>query len=1840
MLNPLTLTYSSAGSRSSTRYGICKLGKPPVDKIRKHGAKDFRANVDDNPERVEFWLENSIKYRRFIDQKRKEFLELKQGRMPVTEYEREFVRLSKYAQECVSTEDIMCKRFEDGLNENIRLLVGVLELKEFVVLFDRACKSEELSKEKRKVESEATDARKRPMSKSFQTQSKKSRDLYARSSASAGSGRPKCQHCGRRHPGECRMDDRTCFKCGSQDHFIRDCPRMAKKDKIQNARSGNTATRGRPPRNTGNAISSKGVTKDSTTRSKARAPVRAYAIHAREELTSPDVITGTFSLYNTNIVALIDPGSTHSYVCMKLVAGKSLLVEFIEFVIKVSNPLGKHVLVDRVCKNCPLMIRGHCFLADLMLLPFDEFDVILGMDWLTLHDAVVNCRWKIIELKCENSEILRIDSDESGELPVVNYSMSAQRYVRKGCEAYLAYVLNTKVSELKTESVPIVCEYPDVFPEELPPIREVEFGIDLVPGTSPISIITYRMAPTELKELKAQLQELTDKGFARPMFFSLGCTSIICKEERRIYETLYRFLAAQQSNNKEQTLRDKKLFAKFSKSEFWLREFIFLGHIVSGDGIRVDPIADALSRKSLFSLRAMNTRLTLSENGSILAKLRARSMFLQQIREAQRSEKELQAKRVQFELTNDSDYQIGTDDCLMFRCRISVPKDTELIQKIIHEAHNVMVPKWKWDRITMDFVTGLPLTPKKKDAVWIVVDRLTKSAHFIPIHTDYSLDKLAELYVAEIVRLHRVPISIISNRDPSWEKYLPLVEFAYNNSFQSSIKMAPYVALYGHKCQTPLYWTELSEKHIHGVDLWKQHIKLILEGYELTGFTEGTLPAPPRFVPSLKGPLVSTPETSFFQQQDKLPVSYGVASSGEHAGKGFESHRWQLDAFILCGSKDHQYRNCPWETVQTQAVGRGRGASGRGAGNIEARQLGLVYAAWHREDGNARDVITGTFLIHVVPCIALIDIGSMHSYVACTVSGTLGIPFELADKEMSVISPLGQSVVVNKLFRDVPLEVQGVVFPAHLIELPFGEFDLILGMDWLVKHRANLDCAARRMVLKTSEDEEVIVIGERRNYLSNVISVLKVEKLVCKGCEAFLAYVSTSIVKEPSVENVRTVKEFPDVFPKELPGLPPNHKVEFGIELLSRTAPVSIAPYRMAPKELLNKLTIKNKYPLPKIDDLFDQLRGASVFSKINLRSGCHQLKVKEVDVFKIAFRTRYGHYEFLVMPFGLTNAPAAFMDMMNWILREKQLYAKFSKCEFWLKEVTFLGHVVPAEGTRVDPRKVEAVLDWKPPKSVSEIRSFLGLARYYSCFVEGFLLITVPLTKLLRKEVLFVWAGKQQESFEKLKKVLTGKEFVVYCDASHTGLGCVLMQEGKVVAYASRQLRPHEVNYPTHDLELVAVVFALKIWRHYLYGEKSIIYTDHKGLRYLLTQKEWNLRQWRWIELLKDYDCSIEYHPGKANVVADALSRKVVSVLRAMFARLSLFEDGSLLAELQVKPAWISQIKEKQLLDKSLGSRVQQVKKGETVDFELNLHTLYIPGETSYTEIYVNCTGGQWERITMDFVSGLPLTPTKKDSMWVIFDRLTQSAHFIPVRTDYSLQKLAKLYVAKIVRLHRVPVSIISDRDPIFTSRFWRVLHEPLGTWLDFSTAFHPQTDGRSERVIQILEDMLKSYMAPYEALYGRRCRTPTCWTELGEQRLLGPELISKTEDKVKLIQDRLKEASDRKKSYADLKRKEIEFAVGDYVFLKVSLWKKILKLGQKGNYHSNPSHVVLVEEIEVRPDLTFEEEPVQILDRDVKVLKRKSVPLVKVLWRNNGLEEATWEPEEAMRHQYPHLF
>src|SRR5438128_9628509 len=419
----------------------------------------------------------------------------------------------------------------------------------------------------------------------------------------------------------------------------------------------------------------------------------------------------------------------------------------------------------------------------------------------------------------------------------------------------------------------------------------------------------------------------------------------------------------------------------------------------------------------------------------------------------------------------------------------------------------------------------------------------------------------------------------------------------------------------------------------------------------------------------------------------------------------------------------------------------------------------------------------------------------------------------------------------------------------------------------------------------------------------------------------------------------------------------------------------------------LNEVTVKKKYPLTDINILFDQLAGAKVFSKIDLRSGYHQIKVREEDIPKTTFLTRYGLYEYLVMSFGLTNAPAFFIYLMNSVfmkkldvcvvvfiddilvyskngeehakhlklvlerLREHQLYAKFSKCQFWLKEVSFLSHILSAKGVAVDRSKVQEVLEWKSPTSVTEIQSFLGLAGYYRRFIPDFSKIAKPMMKLLQKEAKFNWTSDYEAAFQQLKTLLTTasvltqpdvtKPFDVYCDASGTGLGCVLMQEEKVVAYASRQWRKHEEHYATHDLELAAVVHALKIWRHYLLGNVCHIYTDHKSLKYIFTQSELNMRQRRWLELIKDYNLEVRYHPGKANIVVDALSRKShcnchmvessVTTLCADMEKLNLemFPQGTVM-NLELIPTLRDQIIAAQRNDKGIAHIKRRLKNRE----------------------------------------------------------------------------------------------------------------------------------------------------------------------------------------------------------------------------------------------------------------------------------------------------------------------
>nr|GEV89844.1 putative reverse transcriptase domain-containing protein [Tanacetum cinerariifolium] len=527
----------------------------------------------------------------------------------------------------------------------------------------------------------------------------------------------------------------------------------------------------------------------------------------------------------------------------------------------------------------------------------------------------------------------------------------------------------------------------------------------------------------------------------------------------------------------------------------------------------------------------------------------------------------------------------------------------------------------------------------------------------------------------------------------------------------------------------------------------------------------------------------------------------------------------------------------------------------------------------------------------------------------------------------------------------------------------------------------------------------------------------------------------------------------------------------------------------------LNKLTVKNRYPLSRIDDLFDQLQGSSVYSKIDLRSGYHQLRVWEEDIPKTAFRTRYRHYEFQDMPFGLTNAPAVFMDLLNWIAR--------------------------------------------------------------------------PMTKLTQKKVKFNWGDKQEEDFQIIKQKL--------CSAS-----ILALPKG---------------------------------------SEDFVVYCD----------------------------ASIK---GKTNVVADALSQKeCIKPLRVH----ALVMTISLDLPRQILEAQTKAMKPENLKSEDVGYMLVENSK----DLEKSRKEKLEP------------------RVTK-----LLRTQSENDTIWVVVDRLTKSVHLLPIKETDPMDKLARLYLKKVVTRHEIPVSIICDHDPRFTSNFWKAFQKAMGTRLDMSMAYHPETDGQSERTIQTLEDMLRACVidfgngwerhlplvefsynnsyhasikaAPSKALYGRKCRSPVCWAEVRDAQLTGPELIHETTKKIVQIKQRIQAAQDRQKSYADVRRKLNPRYIGPFkVLAKVGMVAYRLKLPKQLSIVHSTFHVsnlkkclsdeplaISLDEVHIDDKLRFVKEPVEVIDREVKRLKQSHIPIIKVQWNSRRGPEFTWEREDQFRKKYRQLF
>ncbi|XP_021738194.1 uncharacterized protein LOC110704684 [Chenopodium quinoa] len=488
----------------------------------------------------------------------------------------------------------------------------------------------------------------------------------------------------------------------------------------------------------------------------------------------------------------------------------------------------------------------------------------------------------------------------------------------------------------------------------------------------------------------------------------------------------------------------------------------------------------------------------------------------------------------------------------------------------------------------------------------------------------------------------------------------------------------------------------------------------------------------------------------------------------------------------------------------------------------------------------------------------------------------------------------GEVVRCTKIHKGLPLRIGETDSPSNLIEFELGDIDVILGMDWLSTFKDMFDCEVHKVYL--------------RSPLGKTMSYSRFGK------------------------------------PKEISRMPPKRELEFTIDLVPGTTPISEAPYRMAPAKM-GELKVQ-------LRELLDK----GYISQVNLLGEhlfwYHQLRVADKDKPKTAFRTRYGHYEFTIMPFSEREHKEHLRIVLR-TLRDNKLYAKFSKCEFGLEKVAFLGHYVSKEDVFVDQAKIQAVSEWPTPKNVSDIRSFLGLVGYYRRFVKDFSKISRPLTNLMKKE-------KRLTTAPVLALPDGSDGFEVYSDASKNGLGCVLQNNGKVISYASRQLKSFEVNYPTHDLELAAIVFALKIWRHYLYGVRCKIFMDHKSLKYIFTKTNLNMRQRRWLELFNDYDVNIYYHEGKANVVADALSRRSSQVVNAFIVPDKLCEDmkhlnlevmnyGELearLSALSLGSSLLDEIKESQKGDEGIQSIKEKMSQGKNVDFRI-----HDDGSLSYKE-------------------------------------------------------------------------------------------------------------------------------------------------------------------------------------------------------------------------------------------------------------------------------------------------
>ncbi|KAH9670137.1 Endonuclease [Citrus sinensis] len=822
---------------------------------------------------------------------------------------------------------------------------------------------------------------------------------------------------------------------------------------------------------------------------------------------------------------------------------------------------------------------------------------------------------------------------------------------------------------------------------------------------------------------------------------------------------------------------------------------------------------------------------------------------------------------------------------------------------------------------------------------------------------------------------------------------------------------------------------------------------------------------------------------------------------------------------------------------------------------------------------------------------ALLDTGATHNFILEEEAKSLGLKVTKDGGTMKAVNSPAKPIAGTAQGVRVTLGTWSGKLDVSIV--PMDDFKMVLGMEFFDRVHA-FPLPAMNSISILDGSMACMVPAKRSKTADKALSAMQFKRAFRKD-PSFLVSIREVNNEEdqedlpsqppPLIQSV--LDEFKDVMP---PKLPPSREVEHEIELEQGAKPPALAPYRMAPPELeelrrqlkdlldagyirpskapfgapvlfqkkkdgflrmcidyraLNKITIKNKYPIPLIVDLFDQLGSARYFTKLDLQSGYYQVRIAKGDEPKTTCVTRYGSFEFLVMSFGLTNAPVTFCTLMNkvlqpfldrfvvvylddivvysttleehaqhlrqvlQVLRNNELYLKLEKCSFAQREVEFLGHKIADGKLMMEDTKVKAILEWKPPANVPKLRSFLGLVNYYRRFIKGYSAKAAPLTELLKKNRTWHWSKECQRAFGELKKAIFEqpilalpdhtKPFEVQTDASDFAIGGVLMQECHPIAFESRKLNDTERRYTVQEKEMTAIVHCLRVWRHYLLGSHFARLQARKSQRCCGCSKS----QAELATLSMSQPKSDLIMRIKEGLQQDPLAKDLLDKVLEGRTRRFWQEEGILLTkgDRLFVPRWGNLRRE---VIKDCHDSKWADHPGVEHMTALVQASYFWPHMRDDIEAYVRtCLVCQqdkadrqlpaglleplptasrpWESVTMDFISALPKSEGC-GSIMVVVDRYSKYATFIAAPTDCKADEAARLFVKHIIKLWGVPKSIVSDWDPRFTRCFWTELFKMLGTDLKFLTSFHPQTDGQTERINSLLEMYLRHYVSAHQ--------------------------------------------------------------------------------------------------------------------------------------------------------------